>query len=73
MRRYKTILRPTTLNKKSRENLFKWERNILRRILGGQKTEDDYVRRNNEEIYGNIQKSAVVRAFKNKNKTNNME
>jgi len=59
MRIYQTIIRPTILygaetwilNRKVQEKLLRWERKIIRRILGGKKTEEGYVRRTNNEIY----------------------
>jgi Reverse transcriptase (RNA-dependent DNA polymerase) len=59
-RLYDSVLRPTatfgcetwTMNKRTQENVMRWERKVLRRILGGKKLEDGfYVRRTNREIY----------------------
>lgn len=37
------------LKRKSQNNLPRWEREIIRRILGGEKREEGYTRRTNEK------------------------
>ncbi|KAJ8923978.1 hypothetical protein NQ315_006754 [Exocentrus adspersus] len=58
IRLYKTVIRPVAtyasetwaLNKTEPIRLKVWERKILRKIFGGKRTEEGWIRRTNEEI-----------------------
>lgn len=58
LRLYKTVIRPIvtyasetwTLNTAEQIKLEIWERKVLRKIFGGKKTEEGWVRRSNEEL-----------------------
>ncbi|CAH0560543.1 unnamed protein product [Brassicogethes aeneus] len=67
IRMYKTIIRPTVLyacetsvlNRSNQIKLEIWERKILRRIFGGKKVEEGWIRRTNAEIY-DIYKEPII-------------
>jgi hypothetical protein len=82
LRLYNTILKPTilyscetwVLNKKQRESVIRWERKVLRRILGGKKVEGVYMRRTNEDRFNYyIKNTSVVRAHRKDGRRKNSE
>ncbi|XP_072400961.1 uncharacterized protein [Diabrotica undecimpunctata] len=76
LRIYKTVIRPTvkyagetwtlneTLNKKEEDTLERWEREILRRIFGGRKTEDGWERRTINELMALYKEPTITKFVK---------
>ena len=68
LRIYRTVIRPTTtyacetwvLNKTEEEQLERWERKILRKILGGINTEEGWRRRTHQEMYEQYKKPKIT-------------
>ncbi|XP_072403236.1 uncharacterized protein [Diabrotica undecimpunctata] len=53
-----------TLNKKQEDTLERWERKILRRIFGGQKIEDGWERRTNNELMALYKEPTITKFIK---------
>lgn len=68
LRIYKTIIRPTvvygsevwTLNKSDLGKLARWEKKIIRKILGGKRTEETWRRRTNQEVLDDLQGTNII-------------
>lgn len=69
---YNTVIKPIVLygsetwvlNKKDQQKMEIWERRMLRKILGGKKTEEGWERRTNAELYGIYEEATITELVK---------